>query len=621
MGLAPRQMAPENATESPVWFKGVQGFGRAHYVDTADALLAGRLSVFSHQVEQTAGLPSWNRDPLTGTEAPLDFGKSIDYLDVCLVGNIKYLWEPNRHLELVTLAQAFALTGEDRYLEGVGLRLQSWLDQCPYPKGVNWASALEVGIRLINWSLTWQLVGGRSSTLFAGEQGNRLRERWLDSIFQHAHFVSHNYSRFSSANNHLLGEAAGVFIATCTWPYWNSFLGWGEKAKRILAREAETQTHADGVNREQAVAYQQFVMDFLILAGLAGRATGRGFPDDYWRTIERMMEFVQAILDVGGNVPMIGDADDGFVVHLSQEPGFCPYRSLLATGALLFDRPDFAASSGGLDDKTRFLLGGDGWVDLQARAGGPGGARRRSFPEGGYYLLGEGFDTESEVRLVADCGALGYLSIAAHGHADALAVWLSVAGREFLVDPGTYTYHGQPEWRAYFRGTRAHNTVTVDGQDQSVQGGSFMWLKHAEARCLRFEKGDEEDLFGGEHDGYRRLADPVTHRREIHRRGRVFEVTDTLVCKGGHAVERWWHFSEKCNVTVASHEIHAENQGSRIRLDPGIGQVHVYRGSGHPIAGWVSRRFDVKVPSTSICVRSDIRGTMALHTTIACFPG
>jgi hypothetical protein len=579
----------------------------------ADHLSQGKLSVFGSAIEQKEF--TWNADPLSGVEAPIDFGKLIDYRNERVVGNIKYLWEPNRHLELVTLAQAFALTSEARYLNCISQRLASWLTQCPYPRGVNWSSSLELGIRLINWSLVWQLVGGQDSAMFKPGEEKGLLDRWLASIYQHVHFICHYYSRHSSANNHLIGEAAGVLIATCTWPYWKEFDGWREEARQILIREADAQTYADGVNREQAIAYQQFVLDFLILAGLAGRAHGYAFPDSYWRNIERMIEYIQAVMDVGGNIPMIGDADDGFVVRLSQEPDFCPFRSLLATGAVLFDRPDFAVKAGKLDDKTRFLLGADSWDKLIAPSESLDEVRR-SFPEGGYYILGQDLETEQEIRILADAGPLGYLSIAAHGHADALSFVLSVAGREILVDPGTYSYHTDPVWREYFRGTRAHNTVCVDGRDQSLQGGNFMWVKHAHAKCTEFWFDENESKFSGEHDGYKRLTDPVLHRRHILQRKNLIRVTDTLTCNNYHRIERCWHFSEMCDVITDGTLVTAQNGPVTVTLRSmeSSTEVIAFRGSEDPPAGWVSRRFDVKVPSTSVFFVNEVNNSTQLTT-------
>ena len=168
----------------------------------------------------------------------------------------------------------------------------------------------------------WQLLGGAESEIFAGEQGQEFRDRWLSSIYQHVHFICNYYSGFSSANNHLIGEASGVFVASRTWPYWQEFVGWGSEAKVILEREARSQNFSDGVNKEQAISYQQFVLDFLLLPLLCERAKSQEFSEGYLKTIESMLEYLASVIDVGGNVPMFGDADDGYVVSLSTEPEF-----------------------------------------------------------------------------------------------------------------------------------------------------------------------------------------------------------------------------------------------------------------------------------------------------------
>ncbi|HEY6864108.1 MAG TPA: heparinase II/III family protein, partial [Burkholderiales bacterium] len=302
----------------------------------AARVAAGRLDVFALSDVDLGDPPRWNRDPKTGVEAPLAFGKLLDYRDARLVGDIKYLWEPNRHLQLVTLAQAWALSGEFRWFAALRDQLDSWFAACPDGRGPNWASALEAAIRLINWSIAWQLLGGAGSALFRDRAGAEFRARWLDSVYRHARFVAGNFSLYSSANNHLLGEASGLFIAALAWPHWPRARGWARKATAILEREALLQNAPDGVNREQAVSYQQFTLDFLLLPLLAGRAAGIAFSRAYETRIEAMLEYLASIMDAGGNVPMIGDADDGYVVRLAPAPGVCPYRSLLAPGAALF---------------------------------------------------------------------------------------------------------------------------------------------------------------------------------------------------------------------------------------------------------------------------------------------
>lgn len=592
------------------------------YVHTANQILSGRLKVFGLDCE-CGVIPQWNRDPKTGTVAPLKFGKTLNYRNESLVGDIKYLWEPNRHLHLVTLAQTYRLTQEQRFLDGVRQQLESWFEQCPYLLGPNWSSSLELGIRLINWSLVWQLIGGASAPVFAGRDGALFRDRWLQSIYQHMHFIRGHFSRYSSANNHLIGEAAGLFVGAVTWPYWGQCRCWADTAQQTLEREAQLQNAPDGVNREQAVSYQQFVLDFLLISALAGRANSREFSREYWRRIEAMLEYLASIMDVDGHVPMIGDADDGYAVRLSQEADFCPYRSLLATGAVLFRRSEFAAKAGRLDEKTRWLLGSSAQRDFEALRSQPSTLPvRRAFPDGGYYILGCDFETDREIRAIVDAGPLGYLSIAAHGHADALALTLSVGGREFLIDPGTYAYHTQKLWRDYFRGTAAHNTVVIDGQNQSEIGGNFMWLRKANARCERWESTSDYDEFVGSHDGYTRFADPVRHRREIRldKRTRHFVVTDTLDCRGSHRVECVWHFAEACEVALDRSTLTASNSGRTIRMTMSGPKAafEIRRGQSEPPAGWVSRSFDVKVPAATARAVFDIRGTTSVVTEIVC---
>ena len=249
---------------------------------SADRVLTGSVGVFALDRQEPAERRNWNRDPLTGTIAPMGFGPAVDVHSQGVVGNIKYLWEPNRHLELPVLALAWRQTGDDKYLTGISRLLESWFDQCPYLKGPNWNSGLELSIRLINWSIAWQLLETCGAAVLDDGSERSLRARWLDSIYQHMHFVHGHYSRHSSANNHLIGEAAGVYIASRTWPFWDKAKKWGDTAQSILVEEVGRQTHTDGVNREQAISYQQFVLDFFILSGLAGRATGNDFPSVYW---------------------------------------------------------------------------------------------------------------------------------------------------------------------------------------------------------------------------------------------------------------------------------------------------------------------------------------------------
>ncbi len=189
---------------------------------------------------------------------------------------------------------------------------------------------------------------------------------------------------------------------------------------------------------------------------------------------------------------------------------------------------------------------------------------------------------------------------------------LRVGGRDVLVDPGTFDYFAHPEWRTWFRTTAAHNTLEVDGLDQSEMLGPFLWGRRAHARCTRFAAEGEGGTVAGGHDGYARLAAPVRHSRTIQMRAEsgVVDVTDEIESGGEHDVRIYFHVADDCAVRM--------DGDSRVRIDAGRSVVHLetdpaleislFSGSEDPILGWVSRGYHRKEPSTSIVARGSASG-------------
>ncbi len=596
-------------------------------VAAAERILAGRFDVFALPDADLGFPPHWNRDPKTGTVAPMRPGMAIDHRDPALVGDIKYLWEPNRHQELVTLAQAWYLTQENRHADGCRQLLDSWFTQVPHPLGQGWTSALENAIRLINWSFAWQLLGGGDSLLFSGEDGQDFRQRWLDCIYRHCAFVSAHRSLHSSANNHLVGEYAGLFVASHTWPCWPESMEWQRLSRQGLEAQVLAQVGADGVHREQATWYHHEVADMVLLCTLVANAHEQPLAPACRDRLEGMCACICSLRDAGGHVPMLGDADDARL-RLSCERDFDPFQSLLASGAVLFGRADFAAKADHFDDKSRWLLGSAGEARFDqlrtdhANVGTPAASYpRRVFADAGIYVLGSDFDTAAEVRIVADAGALGYLSIAAHGHADALSLTLSAGGRPLLIDPGTYAYHLQQTWRSYFRGTSAHNTACIDDRDQSDMGGAFLWLRKAKAVAESWRSSAQEDMLTASHDGYLRLRDPVLHRRTIRyvKAERTLLVEDLFVCHGIHDITLHWHFSEQCRIRTNvgpgadtdACAVEAQREGVRLEawMPDAAGRLELVRGRASPPLGWISHHLDCKQPSPTLAWKQSIDGT------------
>jgi len=623
-GLGLATPVPANSGRGKPWLTPLPaGLAAETYTTAADRILDGQFRLFGTREWPLGFPPQWNRDPQSGTRAPLVFGKLLNYRNTSLVGNIKYLWEPNRHLELVTLAQAWRLTRAPRYANGCRMLVESWLEQCPYMMGANWANGLELALRLVNWSFAWHLLDADDSVLFSDPAGQAFKQRWLNAVRQHCHFIAGFPSLYSSANNHLLGELLGLLIGATTWPCWPESPRWRAHGLRQFEVQALLQNTLDGVNREQGIWYHHEVADMMLLAGLTARANGYDFSPEYWTRLEAMLDFIASSMDAGGHVPAFGDSDDAVMVRFCPVTDFCVYRSLLATGSVLFGRGDFKFKARQFDDKSRWLLGDAAAAQFNSLAADASAQRlRRSFQAGGYRILGSDFETAREVRLVMDAAPLGYLALAAHGHADALSFTLSVAGRPLLIDPGTYCYHTAKRWRDYFRGTSAHNTIRVDGADQSVPGGNFLWLRHANARFRVFESDTRGDRVVAEHDGYQRLDDAVLHRREIiyERAAAQIKVIDDLVCKTAHHIEIFWHFDPECSVVMEDGAVRVvrEQAGLLLRWPEQL-RAELVSGREDPCLGWASARFDVKVPCNTLVISGDVggkwRGTSTLTLT------
>jgi hypothetical protein len=584
-------------------------------------LMEGRLEVFGQSVSMPQGIPDWNGDPVTGTRIDSTFGLFIDFRHVGNGVDIKFLWEVNRHLWWVPLAQHYALSKDARCLDRIGQLLDNWLEACPYPKGPNWSSPVEHGIRLINWGLVWQLIGGSDSPLFNGEVGGRLKSRWLESIYQHMRFASDNYSFYSSADNHLIGEAAGVYVASQVWDCWSQSRRMRREAKAILERETLLQFSRDGVNLEQASCYHKFSLQFLIASGLCGRANGDDFSAECWSRIEAAISFMAAMMDCRGAVPSIGDSDDGEVWCLGHGAEFNSYRSMVAMGAALFQRSDLQAkveSTGAVADAQVPWLRGlvPPRADWSAMRSLPS-----RFEAGGYVILGDELHAPDEFRVTVDCGTLGYNRIAGHGHADALSVLVSWGGVPLLVDPGTYCYNAAPEYRHFFRGTHAHNTLVVDGCDQSEYGASFLWLRDVDCSLVNEPEAGPQSVHAS-HDGYARLADPVVHHRRVTlgERDEPLVIEDWIDSAQPHDVELLWHAAVGATLTRQGDRswlLEARGRQVGLTIDgPGLKAAVIVEGQESPPQGWVSSRFYERSPAQVISVHARLSAGQVLRTVI-----
>jgi hypothetical protein len=229
----------------------------------------------------------------------------------------------------------------------------------------------------------------------------------------------------------------------------------------------------------------------------------------------------------------------------------------------------------------------------------------------------------------ADHGPHGYLSIAAHAHADALAIEVRVGGVDVIADPGTYCYDADSTWRTYFRSTLAHNTLEVGGVDQSVAVGTHLWVRQARAvlECAGGLDDGPVAEWRAAHHGYRRLRPPVVHRRSVRldRRARELVIDDRLD-GGAHDCRLAFHLGPDvgCALVGARAALQWPGTHGRRGATLTLPDELVWRceqGRTDPPLGWYSPSFGTRVPTCTLVGSGRVDRGQTLTTVLQLDPG
>ncbi|WP_091671573.1 alginate lyase family protein [Amycolatopsis marina] len=576
----------------------------ARLLATAEELMDGRAEYFG-VVRDDLVSPDWSLDPRTGRRAPADaYTFDIPYRDEEAVGDIKQIWEPSRHQHLTVLAAAYARTGDERFAERVADHLKSWWAANPPLRGVHWTSGIELGIRLLSWVWVRRLLDDWPGAAGLFEENPEA----LHQIRQHQRWLAAFPSRGSSANNHVIAEAAGQLAAACAFDWYPESARWRAQALKSLYTQLRKNTFDSGLNRELATEYHGLVLELGMAAAAEAHAAGVEVPLSMWSVLLRMTDALAAVLDSRLRPPRQGDADDGHGL-IVDGAGTDRWGSLLATGDAWFGRLNWWPSAPESDIRTALLTGLATAVPVPAAVGRP--LRRPDhFADAGLTILRSAAgDPRGEIWCRCDGGPHGFLSIAAHAHADALSVEVRHDGIDILADPGTYCYHGEPRWRAYFRSTLGHNTLELEGQNQSTSGGPFLWTRHARSRVLVTEQPPEGVArWRAQHNGYSRRRRATIHRRtvEFDTAERELRILDE-VREGGPECRLAFHIGPRIEVQLAGTTARLGwvpvDGGARreavLELPPTL-TWSAHRGETDPPLGWYSAGFGRKVPACTL---------------------
>ena len=442
------------------------------------------------------------------------------------------LWLYNAHyFDDLVAAEAAARTGWHRAL------VARWVAENPPGRGAGW-EPYPISLRIVNW-VKWFLTGNT-----------------LDDAAQHSLAVQARCLRrrleIHLLGNHLLANAKALTFAGAIFEGAEAD-GWRTKGLALLRRELKEQILPDGGHFERSPMYHAIVLeDLLDLLQLARVCPGLLNESDMatWRDAAiRMRRWLRIMSHPDGEIAFFNDAALGIA------PDFA---ALAAYADALGLPPDDVP----LDD-------------LEV------------LPDSGYLRLQRG-----PAAMIADVGAIGPDHLLGHAHADTLSFELSLHGRRVLVNGGTSGYEPGHE-RLRQRGTAAHNTVVVDGQDSSEVWSSFRVARRARVFDMRWGEEGASLRLEAAHDGYHRLPGRVIHRRSWCLAADRLQITDALQ---GHwkSAMSCWHVSP---------ELRVRENGYDILLIDGLGRMMTLSvaGDGAELTAdtW-HPEFGVSLPSTSL---------------------
>lgn len=481
----------------------------------------------------------WNAGFQTQNSWPDTFSNSLEYKQKDKIGDARTNWELNRHFQFALLAKGYYASGNKKFLDELTVLFEDWNTSNPFLYGISWTSVMEVAIRVSNWCYVYCFLSASKNV------SDKLLNKFRVGIINMTDYIAAHYSRFSSANNHLIVEAYAIGQSGILFNY----KPWIDLAITILTREFPLQNYSDGVNKELSLHYQSFYMEAV---GLMMRLMNKNkikVPEVWIEWIGKMCKYLANCQGEHGETIEFGDNDEGKLLDLNGEY-VNYYQYVLALMTCLLDRKYVALDN--CSENLRWLF-----TDEEIEEAN----EKEQYMAEGCICYQEGGNTilrsnDGRVLIGIDHAALGFGSIAAHGHADALSFQMYVDGIPIFMDPGTYIYHCDLESRNIFRKTENHNTVCLDGKDQSEMLGAFLWGKKAECNLKEYSDKADWVMLKASHNGYK----PVVHIRTFaFDKNRKLIIQDNVPSKHYKELNFVLQNNSKINISESNVEIILEN--------------------------------------------------------------
>lgn len=497
----------------------------------------------------------------------LTLGTKPDWLTSAFPGDAEWRIEWSKFYYGLDLAAAFNETGDPKFLYTWENLVHTWIEQVP----VDIDASDVIGRRIQNWIYTWNLFA--AAPAFPGFTED-FADQLFDSIAVQVEYLRLN---LTAERNHRTLELYALFIVALALPELDNRGELLAFSTEELHRNLLADIREDGVHREHSTHYHMVVLRSFVAARINAQLFGLEFPDGFDRCLERACEFALHAHRPDGVIPALSDSDTG------------SYLDVLELASTIFSRSDFL------------------YVASKGKKGTAPPEKYVSFAEAGYFIQRSGWGENQtaftdERFLIFDCGQLGD---GGHGHYDGLSIEVAAGGRPLIVDPGRFTYHEDKlNWRHWFKGTAAHNTVCVDGLDQTPYRCGKPKGSLAEAQLIERLSAPNFDLLCG------RVTSPsydAVHTRFIFFiADEYWVIVDKLSGEVPHDYNLRFHLApEAMNHTA----IRRRNDNNAV-IAPGLALIFPSRNEPQLEPGWIAPQYGQRISAPVVSIRSNAAETV-----------
>jgi len=553
----------------------------------------------------------WNIDFKSGFEWTIGkFYKEYVQENIENSADVKVPRELSRCHHFLTLAMAYLFTHDKKYVNEFLFQIKDWIEKNPLMYSINWGCTMDVSIRAVNW--LWAL------SMFSDDDmiDEKIKRGIIFSLYEHGWFIYRNPEKSKENNhNHYLADLSGQVLLGLFFSNDSEGKKWLEEGIKELFFEIRNQILPSGVSYERSTNYNRLELELILIPILILHKNNFEIPQDIWFRLDKMFEFIMYSLKPDGNTPIIGDQDDGRLLPFGLESNI-DYRYLLSIACILFKNSQYKSYGNGYNSYCHFLLGKDSYEEYGKIKRSDCELTSRAFPDAGFFIMRRNktfmFINNSGKGFYSDRPSSG-----THTHSDLLSFELFFKGLSAFIDPGSYLYTSDKEERYLFRTTSMHNTAIVDGMNQNTIHKDILWdfENNAVPKVLIWESNEDYDCFEGEHSGYQRLLDPVSHRRRIlfSKKNEEFNITDVLEGKKAHVFDIFFHLDIGVDFEINNNAVYVHKNRKT--------SFHMTFHSDQKFElltreGWVSKAYGKKSRANILVITAKEIVTFTLNTKI-----